>query len=195
MLDQLGLKLDDKKIGPRGKQVKHHFLEEEKLEFALAVIDHRQLKRQRFEERARQDAESQQRHQAGREAQYGIAPPPDPVSTPPPNGIGNSPLGGVDTTAPNRENLEKSDNSSHIYEVSGDLEPNDGDSTPIRTSLQMLRKAIVGGVEAVKATICSWTSERRWCAVLLLEEVAEGELRNLEQMIPSFYTWLGEFSS
>jgi hypothetical protein len=54
----------------------------------------------------------------------------------------------------------------------------------------MLREAIVGGVEAVKATICSWASERRWCAVLLLEEVAEGELRKLEQMIPSFYAWL-----
>ena len=68
--------------------------------------------------------------------------------------------------------------------------PGMGDSTPIQTSLQMLRKAIVGGVEAVKATICSWTSERRWCAVLLLEEVAESELRNLEQMIPEFYAWL-----
>ncbi|MEM1393622.1 MAG: hypothetical protein AAF630_00850 [Cyanobacteria bacterium P01_C01_bin.38] len=52
-----------------------------------------------------------------------------------------------------------------------------GDSTPIQTSLTMLREAIIGGVEAVKATICSWTSERRWCAVLLLEEVAFCELR------------------
>jgi hypothetical protein len=190
LLDQLGLKLDKKKIGPKGKQVKHHFLEEEKLEFALLVIEHRQMKRKQKEERARQEAEDQRRHQAGIEAQYGISPPYDPVSTPPPNGIGNSPLGGVDTTRNNGVNLEKSDNSSPIYEVGEDLEPNDGDSTPIETSLQMLREAIVGGVEAVKATICSWTSERRWCAVLLLEEVAEGELRNLEQMIPSFYAWL-----
>ena len=191
LLDQLGLKLDKKKIGPKGKQVKHHFLKEEKLEFALFVIKHRQMKRQRKEERARQEAEDQRRHQAGREAQYGISPPPDPVSTPPPNGIGNSPLGGVDTTGITPVNLEKSDNSSPIYGVGGDLEPNDGDSTPIQTSLQMLREAIIGGVEAVKATICSWTSERRWCAVLLWEEVAEGELRKLEQMIPGFYAWLG----
>ncbi|MEO1430922.1 MAG: bifunctional DNA primase/helicase, partial [Cyanobacteria bacterium J06633_8] len=194
LVRQLGLKLINDKPGARGKQVKHHFLEEEKLQFALLVIKHRQLKRKRKEERARQEAEDQRRYQAGREAQYGISPPPDPVSTPPPNGIGNSPLGGVDTTRNNGVNLEKIDNSSPIYEVSGDLEPNDGDSTPIQTSLQMLREAIVGGVEAVKATICSWTSERRWCAVLLLEEVAEGELRNLEQMIPSFYAWLGEES-
>ncbi|MGB6295674.1 MAG: plasmid replication protein, CyRepA1 family [Rivularia sp. (in: cyanobacteria)] len=92
-------------------------------------------------------------------------------------------------------NTRKSDNSEHINEVSADLEPNDGDSTPIKTSLTMLREAIVGGVEAVFTTISSWTSERRWCAVLLLEEVAASELRNLEQMIPGFYTWLGEFST
>ena len=82
-----------------------------------------------------------------------------------------------------------------IQTIGADLEPLDGDSTPIRTSLQLLREAIVGGVEAVKATICSWTCDRRWCAVLLLEEVAETELCKLEQMIPSFYAWLGEFSS
>ncbi|MEM1393483.1 MAG: plasmid replication protein, CyRepA1 family [Cyanobacteria bacterium P01_H01_bin.150] len=88
-------------------------------------------------------------------------------------------------------NTRKSDNSEHINEVSADLEPNDGDSTPIRTSLRMLREAIVGGVEKVKATICSWTCNRRWCAVLLLEEVAASELRKLEHMIPGFYAWLG----
>ena len=30
LLDQLGLNLDNNKIGPKGKQVKHHFLKEEK---------------------------------------------------------------------------------------------------------------------------------------------------------------------
>ncbi len=59
----------------------------------------------------------------------------------------------------------------------------------------MLRDAIVGGVEAVKATISHWTCDRRWCAVLLLEEIAEAELRRLEQMIPNFYAWFSELSS
>lgn len=195
LLDQLGLKLVNDKPGQRGKQVKHHFLVSEKLEFALRVIEHRENKRQQKEERARQDAESQRRYQAGIAAQYGVAPPPDPVSTPPPNGIGNSPLRGVDTPANNRVNFDKGDNSSPIYEVGEDWEPNDGDSTPIQTSVTMLREAIVGGVEAVLATICRWTCDRRWCAVLLLEEVAESELRKLEEMIPSFYTCLSEFSS
>jgi hypothetical protein len=192
LVRQLGLKLINDKPGARGKQVKHHFLDTEKLQFALSVIEHRRLKRQQKEERARQETEDQRRYQAGIQAQYGIAPPPDPVSTPPPNGIGNSPLGGVDTTGNNGVNFSKSDNSSPIYEVSGDLEPNDGDSTSIRTSLSSLREAIVGGVEVVKATICSWTSERRWCAVLLLEEVAPSELRWLEEVVPQFYDWLSE---
>ncbi|NJN11689.1 MAG: DUF3854 domain-containing protein, partial [Richelia sp. RM1_1_1] len=202
LIDQLGLKLDNHKVGPKGKQVKHYLLRAKEWEFAQKVIKHRENKRSVLEERARQTAEEERRYQAGIEAQYGVSPPPDPVSTPPHNCRENTLKGGVDTTENNQVDLSKtseisqlSDNSSHINEVGADLEPNDGDSTPIQTSLQKLREAIVGGVEAVKATICSWTSERRWCAVLLLEEVAASELRNLEQMIPSFYTWLSEFSS
>lgn len=124
---------------------------------------------------------------------------------PPPNAIGKPPLGGVDTTENNRVdstensrmNSSKGNNSSNtsgnstsIYEIGGDYEPNDGDSTPIQTSLQMLRNAIVRGVEAVKATISRWSCDRCWCAVLLLEEVAAAEVRRLEQMIPGFYAWL-----
>ncbi|MHC5713169.1 MAG: hypothetical protein ACYTX0_13675 [Nostoc sp.] len=190
MLDQLGLKLSNHKVGPKGKQVKHFLLSKAELDFAHAVIKHRENKRAQKEERARQSTQEQQRYQAAMQALYGVTPPPDPVSTPPPNGIGEPPLGGVDTTEKQGVNLDKSDNSSPIYEVCGDWKPNDGDSTPIETSLQMLRSAIVQGVEAVKATICRWTSERRWCAVLLLEEIASSELRKLEQMIPNFYTLL-----
>ncbi|MBF2013857.1 MAG: hypothetical protein IGS23_01230 [Rivularia sp. T60_A2020_040] len=90
-------------------------------------------------------------------------------------------------------NLDESDNSSRIYyEVGGDWEPNDGDSQKIQTSVTMLREAIVGGVEAVLATICRWTCERRWCAVLLLEDIAPSELRWLDEVVPQFYDWLSE---
>jgi hypothetical protein len=190
MLDQLGLKLSDHKVGPKGKQVKHFLLSTAELDFAHAVIAHRASKRAQKEERARQADIDQQRYQAGMQARYGVAPPTVPVSTPPHNGIGEPPLGGVDTTENKGVDLSKGNNSSPKYEVGGDWQPNDGDSTPIETSLQMLRSAIVQGVEAVKATICRWTSERRWCAVLLLEEIASGELRKLEQMMPHFYTLL-----
>ena len=144
------------------------------------------------------------KNQAGIESQYGIDPPPDPVSTPPPNGIGNPQWAGVNTTGNNTSennqvNLDKNNNSSHlnlshIHEISQDWEPEDGDNTPIANSLKMLREAIITGVEAVKATVRSWTCERRWSAVFLLEKVAEGELRKLEQMIPGFYQWLSQES-
>ncbi len=111
-----------------------------------------------------------------------------PSSTTSENAIVPPGIGDWGDMAENNQVKSKSDNSDHI--IGADLEPNDGDSTPIRTSLQMLREAIRRGVEAVKTTICRWTCDRRWCAVLLLEEVASNELRKLEQMIPSFYAWL-----
>jgi len=195
LVEQLGLKQVSHKVGPRGKQVKYYGLKQEELEFALAVMRYRDYKRQAKEERIRQAEEEQRRYQARLQLQYGIAPPDSPVSTPPPNSI-VPPLGeGVDTTEKEAMDSSLGDNLSPIYEVSEDWEPLDGDSTPIQTSLQMLRLAIIGGVEAVKATICRWTNERRWCAVLLLEKIASSELRKIEQMIPNLYTWLSELSS
>ncbi|BDA76493.1 hypothetical protein CAL7716_106590 (plasmid) [Calothrix sp. PCC 7716] len=98
LLEQLGLKLVDHKVGSRGKQVKHISLSKEEFDFALAVIKHRENKRAQKEERARKAAEDQRRYQAGMLVMYGVEPPNTPVSTPPPNGIGEPPLGGVDTT-------------------------------------------------------------------------------------------------
>jgi hypothetical protein len=68
------------------------------------------------------------------------------------------------------------------------VEPSTGKQYPLPPTIVT---DIVGGVEAVKATISRWSCDRCWCAVLLLEEVAEGELRKLEQMIPGFYGCLG----
>lgn len=87
LLDQLALKLVSRKIGARGKQVKHYSLSKPELEFALKVIKHRQNKRAQQEERARQAQEDQRRYQTGIFTMYGIEPPTPPVSTPPPNGI------------------------------------------------------------------------------------------------------------
>ncbi|MFN6500256.1 MAG: bifunctional DNA primase/helicase, partial [Nostoc sp. DedQUE01] len=82
MLEQLGLKLACRKQGPRGMQVKLFSLSKPELDFALAVIAHRQNKR----------AETQSA--SGRE------PISSPVSTPPTNGIGNPLVKGADTTEP-----------------------------------------------------------------------------------------------
>ncbi len=129
LLEQLGLKLVDRKVGPRGKQVKHFSLSQEELDFAHAVIAHRASKRAQKEERARQAALDQQRYQAAMQTRYGVASPNSPVSTPPHNGIGEPPLGGVDTTEKQGVDLSKGNNSSTKYEVGGDWQPNDGDST------------------------------------------------------------------
>ncbi|MBW4448140.1 MAG: DUF3854 domain-containing protein [Spirirestis rafaelensis WJT71-NPBG6] len=176
LLSQLGLKLVNHKVGTRGKQVKYHLLSQEELDFALSVIRYREHKRQAKEERIRQVVEEQRRYQARLQLQYGIAPPNSPVSTPPPNSI-VPPLGeGVDTEVENIDFV--------------DLEPEDGDSTPIRDCVQQLRSGIKHGVDAIKDILQRWSEDRRWCAVLLLEKIASSELRMLEQMMPQFYTWL-----
>jgi hypothetical protein len=110
------------------------------------------------------------------QTRYGVAPSNSPVSTPSPNGIGEPPLSGVDTKV---ESIDF-----------GDCEPEDGENTPIKACVELLREGIKNGVTAVKAILSSWSEERRWCAVLLLEEIAAAELRRLEQIIPDFYMWL-----
>jgi hypothetical protein len=178
LLDQLGLKLDNHKVGAKGQQVKYFLLNQEKLEFALSVIKHRDTKRAEKEERAQQEAAFQARYEAGMDAQYGIKSPSSPVSTPPPNGKGKPPMRGENT------------NDDPTPEVGEGWEPNDGDSTPIKSSLIMLLSAITRGIEAIKALFKSWTVQRRWCVTQLLEEVAPQQLRKLEQLIPNFYEWL-----
>ncbi|BAZ19054.1 hypothetical protein NIES4071_109390 (plasmid) [Calothrix sp. NIES-4071] len=182
LLSKLGLKLDSHKVGPKGKQVKHFLLNKEKLEFALRVIKHREHKRALKEEHARQAAEEQARYEAGMKTQYGIEPLLNTISTPPLNGKGNPLMVGENT------------NDDPNDEVGEGWEPNDGDSTPVKSSLAMLLSAIRRGIEAIKALFKSWTVRRRWCVVLLLEEVAPKQLRKLEQLIPNFYEWLHSVS-
>ncbi len=182
LLGQLGLKLTSRKVGPRGKQVKYFSLAVAEWEFATAVLSHRAAKRAQKEERTRQRIEEQAKYRAGIQAQYGVAPPKTPVSTPPPNCIGEPPLGGGDTT----------NNSSQESEVGEGWEPNDGDSTPIRVTLLQLLAAIGNGVEAVKTIFSQWTTQRRWCVLQLLEDIAANELRKLELLIPDFYVWFSQ---
>jgi Domain of unknown function (DUF3854) len=189
LLDHFGLKQIDHKEGPKGKQVKYYSLCKPELDFALSVIAYRKQKRDIKEERARRDAEEQARHQAFLAVQYRDRSSYDVVSTPPTNAMGN-PIGeGVDTKGKEPEPPSEP-------QIGDDLEPLDGDPTPIQTCVEQLREGIKQGVETVKALFKSWGEDRRWCAVLLLEKIAESEKLILEQMIPDFYTWMGEpFSS
>ncbi|QEI44281.1 hypothetical protein BMF77_pb00029 (plasmid) [Dolichospermum sp. UHCC 0315A] len=199
LLDQLGLKLDDRKEGPRGKQVKLFFLSPGELDFALQVIAHREHKRNMKQERAQQAQESQRHYQAGMQSRYGVAPPPNPVSTPPPNGIGK-PLGeGVNTTVDLVDFAACSRDGNNPSLVNGadgvdfrQFQPDDGDNTSLVNCVELLRASLKKGVEAIKSVLRSWSEDRRWGAVLLLEDIAAQELRSLEQLMPQFYDWLSE---
>ncbi|NMG09196.1 hypothetical protein [Brasilonema sp. UFV-L1] len=47
-------------------------------------------------------------------------------------------------------------------------------------------EAMDAGVEAIIAIGKRWTTDRRWCAVLVLEQIAADDLRRLEEF-PQFY--------
>ncbi|MBW4505098.1 MAG: bifunctional DNA primase/helicase, partial [Scytonematopsis contorta HA4267-MV1] len=189
LLNHFGLKQIDHKEGPKGKQVKYYSLCEKELDFARQVIAYRKQKHDLYEERARLLAEEQARHQAFLAIQYRDRSKDEPVSTPPTNGMEN-PIGeGVDTKGKEPEPPSEP-------QIGDDLEPLDGDPTPIDTCVEQLREGIKQGVETVKALFKSWGENRRWCAVFRLEKIAEKEMHSLTQMIPDFYTWMGEpFSS
>ncbi|MBW4616360.1 MAG: hypothetical protein KME21_24405 [Desmonostoc vinosum HA7617-LM4] len=73
-----------------------------------------------------------------------------------------------------------------------DFDPNNGDRSLVQACAQMLRDGIHQGVEAVKGILKRWSTDLRWCAVLLLEETAAQQLRRLEELVPQFYTLLSE---
>jgi hypothetical protein len=68
----------------------------------------------------------------------------------------------------------------------------DGDDTSLVNCVELLRASFKKGVEAIKLVLRSWSEDRRWGTVLLLEDIAAQELRSLEQLMPQFYDWLSE---
>jgi Domain of unknown function (DUF3854) len=165
LIEQLGLKLANRKEGPRGEQVKIYSLAKGELNFALDVIAHRERKRAAY------DAQTQ--------SAYSIEPKLRSVSTPPTVGIGNPHCEGVDTTDFHPDNGDASGNVKDERSL-------------IKTYAQMLRDSIKHGVEAVKAIFKRWGTDLRWCVVLELEEMAADQLRQLEELVPQFYALLSE---
>ncbi len=163
LIEQLGLKLANRKQGNRGEQVKIYSLSQEELEFAMQVIAHRQSKREL--------SASSTYYQATIQAGHGVDADSSSVSTPPHHCIGNPLEGGVDTT---------------------DLEPPPTDRTALLHCVEILRGGIKKGVDAIKGILKRWAGDLRWETVLELEAIALDELRKLEQSVPQFYQWLDE---
>jgi len=169
LLDQLGIKLTYRKLGPRGQQVKLFSLSKKELDFALQVIAHRQSKR------------------AAKEAQYQSSSPQPTVFTPPPNGIGNPYCQGVATT---QLELNASELGSQEMKVKETASPTD--RITLLHCVEMLRSGITQGVEAIIGILKRWATDLRWLVVLELEAIAPDELRSLEAALPEFYSLLSE---
>ncbi|WP_414573468.1 plasmid replication protein, CyRepA1 family [Nostoc sp. CCY 9925] len=182
LVEQLGLKLACRKQGKRGQQVKLFSLSKAELDFALAVIEHRQSKR------------------AERQSASGLEPILSAVSTPPHNCIGNPLVGGVDTTQPEEAQGHRSMAVTPGAALLGtgaqgqeSLSPaSSTDRITLLHCVETLRSGIVQGVEALKGILKRWTGDLRWQTVLELEAIALSELRSLEAAIPEFYEWLSE---
>ncbi|WP_420819850.1 plasmid replication protein, CyRepA1 family [Nostoc sphaeroides] len=164
LVEQLGLKLTSRKQGKRGQQVKFYSLSKSELEFALHVIAHRQSKRERI-------ASSERNYQATMQSPSGVEPDSSPVSTPPHDCIGKPLLEGGDTT---------------------EFDPPPTDRTTLLSCVEMLRRGIKQGVDAIKGILQRWAGDLRWETVLELELIAASELRLVETQVPEFYEWLSE---
>jgi len=163
LVEQLGLKLTCRKQGKRGQQVKIYSLSKKELEFAQKVIAHRVAKRTIKENRIYNVGQTP--------AVYSPESNHQSVSTPPLNAIGNPHEGGVDTT---------------------DSEPPPTDRITLLHCVEILRRGISRGVDAIKGILKRWTGDLRWETVLELEAIAANELRKLESAVPEFYALLNE---
>jgi hypothetical protein len=93
------------------------------------------------------------------------------VSTPPLDAIGNSHCQGEDTT---------------------EFESPPTDRITLLHCVEILRRGISRGVDAIKGILKRWVEDLRWETVLELEAIAPDELRLVEAQIPEFYALLNE---
>ncbi|HEY9803846.1 MAG TPA: hypothetical protein V6D25_26120, partial [Leptolyngbyaceae cyanobacterium] len=112
---------------------------------------------------------------AANQEQYQLTHPEAVVFTPPQNVIVNSPFSEGANTASEPGNQGELPSKNVILH-----------------GVEMLRSSISSGLEAVKGILRRWDRDLRWLVVLEFEDVAEEELRSLEQLVPEFYSLLSE---
>ncbi|MBD2472606.1 plasmid replication protein, CyRepA1 family [Nostoc sp. FACHB-145] len=171
LVAQLGLSLDFRKSGPRGMQVKLFSLSKPELDFALAVIAHRQQQRADY---------------AQTQSLQGVEPVSSPVSTPLINGIENPLVEGGDTTPSNEAGGLRCRGAETFSPASS------CDRATLLHCVETLRSGIAKGVEAVKGILKRWVADWRWQVVFELEALAQDELQEITLAFPQFYDWLSE---
>ncbi len=170
LIEQLGLKLVSKKVGPVGQQVRHFWLLAEKLEFALSVLAHRERKRQLKEERKRQEMSEHHSYQAGIQAQYGIAPNYESISNHPslandfPSGVG--------------------------VEISNC--PPDSWGQRLQNYLQSVVELVEVGVEKVKELLSTLACDERLLVMCEFEETNPEKFAQLMDIAPNWVEWCME---
>lgn len=96
LLDQLGLKTDNRKKGKAGQQVRYYSLEVESLTFAIQVLEHRVQQRQERAIKEQQRQEEIRQKQVAIQTPYGIEPPSSNISSPPQKSDTEQITGGLD---------------------------------------------------------------------------------------------------
>ncbi|NER25782.1 MAG: DUF3854 domain-containing protein [Symploca sp. SIO1C2] len=103
LLSQLGLSTKSRRLGARGKQVRHYCLNCEDVAFNSKVLDYRTKKREERERRRLQEQEDNERHRRALQIRYGSIEPQSkveqglqPVVTPPKQDGSSNNFGGRD---------------------------------------------------------------------------------------------------
>ncbi|MHC5862963.1 hypothetical protein, partial [Nostoc sp.] len=71
-------------------------------------------------------------------------------------------------------------------------EPPQTDRITLLHCVEILRRGISRGVEAIKGILKRWVEDLRWEVVLELEAIAANELQLVEDQVPEFYALLNE---
>ena len=151
LLERVGLKTALRKKGKRGQQVSFRSLDIESLCFAVEVLQYRERQRAEKARKERERIEKERAYQAMMQTQYGIEPPPPPVSTPPhKKGIDTS-VGDVDTKN-NQSEMEDKESEDTL----SNLQP----------CLDLLLGTVSIGFDVLK-TWMKGVKENRWLFVWL----------------------------
>jgi hypothetical protein len=168
-VQQLGLKLKSHKIGAKGEQVRHYYLNPESQAFAVSVLAYRQDRREE-KERVRQETKEQhEAYAALRAAQYGTVSQKalQLVSIPPTNYVLGELQGGLDT----------------VTSVSSSPQRAIVEEAHVKGEAKLLEDAAKHGTEEVLALLKNWKEEMKHSVFKFLKERSESIYKRLQELL------------